>query len=148
MVEPARPNRDIALCRYPISSGPVAAIQSRFVGASWHKVIAVQRGPTRFACGSALVADPSNIGTGVAEDARFRLQLANELHRVLPTVIGLAVNGAFFSRSTVKAVAAVCSIEKDFEDLSVVGQELAQLVPEVSEIGVTPVVATIAVPGR
>ena len=69
-----------------------------------------------------LVADPANIGSGIAEDARIGLQFANELEGVFPIVVGTAIDYAAFAGTAVVSVAAVRAVEPDLEYRPVVGQ--------------------------
>src|SRR5882724_357613 len=133
MIKPSGSNRDIAFSRHPIRARAIAAIQAGLISAARNEVLCIERGPTSFAGDSALVANPANIGAGIAKQAGVWLQLANHLPGRGPVIVCLAINPPRLFRSAVKPIAAISSVEKHFKDRSIVGQQLAQLIAEVSK---------------
>src|SRR2546421_6067232 len=148
MIKPARSNRDIALRRHPIRARTIATIQTSLISSTRNEVLCIERGPTRFAADSTLVANPANIGAGIAKQAGIWLQLANHLPGRRPVIVCLAINPPHLFRSAVKPIAAIGSVEKHFKDRSIVGQQFAQLIAEVSQILRPAIVRMISIPRR
>ena len=148
VIEPARPDRHIALGGHPVRPRPVAAIQALDVGATRREVRAVLRRPARLPCDATFVADPADVGTRVAEQHRVRLELAHELPGVGPLVVAAIVDLAPLVRAAVVAVAAVRAVEEDLEHRPVFGEQLTQLIAIVHEILRRAVVLVISVPRR
>ena len=148
MVEPARADRDVDFGRHPV--GPVRASggDARVGRVSRVEAGKADRIPRRLERDPLLVADPADIGPGVAEHHGVGLQVADQLPGVLPVVVGRAVDPAALARAAVETVAAVGAVEPHLEERSVLRQQLAQLLPVVLDVRRTSVLGMVAIPRR
>src|SRR5436309_1170963 len=92
VIEPARPDRHVALGVHPVGAWPIAAIQSLDIGVPRREVRTVLCRPAGLARDAALIADPPDVGTGVAEQHRTGLEIAHELPGIRPVVVGAVVD--------------------------------------------------------
>src|SRR5262249_54035555 len=97
---------------------------------------------------AALVTDPANIGTSVAEETSTGLQFTHQLPGAGPIVISFAIDPAGFSRTTIESIATIGPIKEYFENWPVVGQQFFQLIAKISDVGRATVVTSISVPRR
>src|SRR5262249_52074932 len=131
-----------------MSPRTIAAVEALLVCSARYEVFSIQSRPTGLACNPTFVADPPDVGTCIAEDACFRLQLTDDLKRSLPVVVCLSINASCLTRSAVEPVSAVCAVKEHFEDRTVSGQQLAKLIAKVVDVLATSVVLAVAVPRR
>src|SRR5437667_1375615 len=148
VIEPTWPHGNVAFGRHPVRARPVAAIQARNIRVSRREIPAVRRGPARLAGDPVIVPDPANIRAGVAEEHGSGLQVAHDLPRVRPIVVGAVVDLAPFVDAAVVAVATVRTVEEDLENRAIAGQQLAELIAVVDEVLGTSVILVIAIPRR
>ena len=137
VIEPARPQRHIALRRNAEAPVHVTAAEIRLVDAAGGRFPrGARRGPGRDAAAAlrrrvaALVADPAKVGADVAEDRGLRLKFPDQSPVFRPAVVGAAVDAPFFARAAVPAVAAVGPVEPHFKGRAVIAQHLAELFAE------------------
>src|SRR5215510_4734171 len=131
-----------------MSPRTIAAVEALLVCSARCEVFSIQSRPTGLACNPPFVSDPPDVGTCIAEDACFRLQLSDDLKRSLPVVVGLSINASCLTRSALEAVAAICAVKKHFEDRTVSGQQLAKLIAKVVDVLAPSVVFAVAIPRR
>src|SRR5258705_12788358 len=117
VIEPARPDRNIALGGHPLRSRPDAPIQARAIRVSWGEPVPIGGRPARLAGDSVLVPHPANIRAGVAEQYGVGMQIAPDLPRVRPVVVDAVVDLAPLVRTAVVAITAVRAVEEDLEYL-------------------------------
>src|SRR6266849_4295688 len=105
VIEPARPDRDIALGGHPVLPRPIAKVQAHRVSTARHKVVAVGRRPAGLTRHASLVADPTDVRARVAEEDAVGLEVAHELPGRRPVVVRAIVDPAPLVRAAVIAVA-------------------------------------------
>ena len=122
VVEPARADRDVGSrpgatrCRSDRRAAAARDAAPSDAGDADH--VGIDSGPVRIAGDAALVADPADVGSGVGEDHRVRLQLAHESPDARPVVLLLLAVRPF----------AVGAVEPDLVDRAVARQQLGELV--------------------
>src|SRR4029078_2172029 len=91
VVEPAGTDREVAFTRTPRAAVGIAVLQHlrRRVAADAGDAddVGVDGGPVGIAGDAALVADPADVGAGVGEHHRTRLQLPHQAPRARPAVV-------------------------------------------------------------
>src|SRR5438105_12656142 len=129
-------------------AGPVAAVQTRRVGAARDKVVAIRRRPAGLTRHAPLVSNPTDVRTSIAKEYAVGLEVAHELPRRRPVVIRAIVEFPSLVRAAIVTVAAVRAVEEDLENRTVAREQLAQLIAVVDEILRPPVILVVTIPRR
>ena len=144
VVEPARPDAGVRLAGAPDFAVLRAEVQQFVAGAALgrHQV------PVGLADVTGFGAHPPEVGAVriVAPDDAVRLQLADERVGRGPVVVGTVVDAARLVGSAVPAVATIGPVEPNLEDVAIVRHEFPQLIAEVGDVFLPPVLRMVAVP--
>ena len=146
MVEPSRTDARVRLAWTP----HITALQTVVQLLVWHVSLVVQQTPVRLTDKAGLCAHPAQVATvaAVVPYQAFGLQLANHAVGLRPLIIGCTVYLAHLVGSAIPSVTAVGTVEPHLEHITVLRQQLAQLVAEVSHVGRLAVFRMISVPRR
>ena len=145
VVEPARADAGVRLAGAPDVAVLHAVVQHGVTGLA----LGGHRAPVGFAHVARFGAHPAEVGAVrvVAPDHAIGLELADELVRLGPLVVGL-LDPARLVRAAVPAVTAVGSVEPDLEDVSVIREQFPKLVAEIRDVLRPAVLGVITVPRR
>ena len=110
----------------------------------------VQQTPVGLTHIASLGAYPTQVTTvaTIVPDKTLGLQLADHAVGLGPLVVGRAVDMAHLVGTTIPAIATIGTVEPHLEDITIVGQQFAQLVAEIGDVGRTPVFGMVSVPWR
>ena len=146
MIEPAWADACVCLARTP-DVAILHPIVQHLVG---HFTVVVKQTPVRLAHIACLGAHPAQITTiaAIIPDKALRLQLTDHLVCLRPLVVSRAVNLSRLIGTAIPTVATIGTIKPHLEDLTVVGEQLAQLVAEIGDVCWSPVFRMIAIPRR
>ncbi len=111
---------EIALGGAPIRSIAKTLVENLSVGVPRPMLGIINGRPAEFADGAVFVAVPSQIRTGVAEDAGSRLKFPDDLEGVGPIVIAAVVDRPAFIGAAVVTSPAVGSVNPELEDWAIV----------------------------
>ena len=146
MVEPPRTDACVRLARTP-NITVLQTIVQLFIG---HVTFIVQQTPVRLTDKAGLCAHPAQVATvaAVVPYQAFGLQFANHAVGLRPLIIGCTVYLAHLVGSAIPSVTTIGTIKPHFEHITILRQQLTQLVAEVSHVGRLAVFRMVSVPRR
>ena len=146
MIEPSGSYRDINLCRNPVISIRMSCSQY------WRKIspgihfIPFKKRPVCRTSQPAFIANPSYIGSGIAEHYCIWLELPDYFVSIFPVVISLIIYLSDLPRSPVIAITPIGSIKPDLKNVSIFCKEFTELVAIVGNIFRTGIYSAVAIP--
>ena len=146
VVEPAWTNAGVRLARTPHIALFYAIVQHLIR----HLTIVVKQTPVGFAHITSFRSYPTQVASiaTIVPDKTFGLQLANHLVGLRPLVVGGTINLARLVSTSIPAIASIGTIEPHFEDITIVRQQLAQLVAEVGDVFWSSIFRMVTIPRR
>ena len=148
MIEPSWTDADIALRRNPRIAVGMAVLQFTIMGIARVHFCSTQEGPVGGTGKTPLVAHPTTPGSAVAEDDGIGLPMVYNLVDAREIVVVTAVDGTAFTGTAIVSVAAIGTVEPDFEEAAVARQNLLELLIIIVYIGRSAVIRMVAVPRR
>src|SRR3972149_4015778 len=135
MIEPSRAKRSIDFGRNPQVAAFVAGLELVIdVTDAGKENSPFHRGPICFSSISALIADPADIGSAVTEHTRVGLKRSDNAPCILPVVVGRIIDSPGLAHSAVISITPIRAVEPYFKNLTVRGEQFAQLIAIVIEI--------------
>ena len=148
VIEPARPDRRVALAGTPGVTVGMARLQLLILWIAGIDFLDAQESPVRRVGKPFLVAHPPTAGTAIREDNRVGLQTVNNAPCVWIVVIGAAVNLAFLACAAIPAVTAVCTVKPYLKHFAILGHQFLQLVIVIGDILGRAIACLMAIPWR
>ena len=111
-------------------------------------VLGSKSSPAGIFCLTGFVTYPTGIRTDIAEDCRVGLKLANQCKYLVERIIGVFVDDPLLLCPAIITVATVGTVEPDFINRTVIGEQFGQLVQVIGDVFRPCVVFMIPVPGR
>ena len=146
MIEPPRTDARIRLTRTPYVARLHTVVQHvpRGIALAGHQT------PVGLAHIASLRTYPAQVATvaTIVPDDSMRLQFPNHTEGLCPPVVGLSVYLACFVGTAIPAVTTVGTVKPHLKDVTILCQQLAQLVTEVRHIFRFAIILMVSVPWR